>query len=146
MALKASYGNQNLWLPKGFHNEFVSALVRNTEGYTTFSRQVDLWWYALGMGVSIQRRVPIPQRTNLVKIHDGVVLEADPWRITHLELLALAEEGQGSATNPIVVVQIANEYVISGCEVISQALRGRVEKQMFLLDFAQNCLENSFTP
>lgn len=136
MVLKASYGNQNLWLPKGFHKEFVSSLVGNTEGYATFSRQVDLWWYALGIGVGIQRRTTLPHRDALVKFQDGVVLEADPWRLTHLELIVLAEEGQEAAINPVVVVQIANEYAMTGCSILASDLRGVVDSQMRLLDLA----------
>lgn len=132
--VKARYGNQNLWLPKRFHDEFVQDLVRGTDGFSTFSRQVDLWWYALGIGVSIARRTPIPPRDAIVKIHDGVVLETDPWRITHLELLILVEEGQEAACNPVIVVQIANEYVMTGCNILAPILRGLVDRQMFLLD------------
>lgn len=130
---KARYGNQDLWLPKGFHHEFVHDLVRVVDS-PTFSRQVDLWWYALGIGVSVTRRTPLPHRDDIVKIHDGVVLETDPWRITHLELLVLAEEGQEAATNPVAVIQIANEYVMTGCNILAPTLRGLVDKQMFLLD------------
>lgn len=130
---KARYGNQDLWLPKEFHDEFVPDLVRGSGG-STFSRQVDLWWYALGVGVNAKRRTPLPHRDAIVKFHDGVVLETDPWRITHLELLVLAEEGQEAAADPVVVVQIANEYVMTGCNILAPILRGLVEKQMFLLN------------
>lgn len=130
--LKARYGNQDLWLPRRFHQEFVQDLVRGADN-PTFSRQVDLWWYALGIGVSVMRRTPLPHRDDIVKIHDGVVLETDPWRITHLELMILAEEGQEVATNPVDVIQIANEYVMTGCSILAPILRGLVDKQMFLL-------------
>lgn len=132
--VKARYGNQDLYLPRGFHDEFVHDLVRGTDGLS-FSRQVDIWWYALGMGARFTRRTPLPHRDAIVKFHDGVVLETDPWRITHLELLVLAEEGQEAATDPVVVVQIANEYVMTGCNILAPILRGLVDKQMFLLNY-----------
>ena len=48
-------------------------------------------------------------------------------RLTHLELLALAEEGQTAATNAASVVQIANEYAITGCATLTESLRGVVD-------------------
>ena len=128
------YGNQDLWLPKRFHTEFVESLVNRSNVRTAFQRQVDLWWYALGVGVIEGRRTQLPKRDQLVKFNDGAILESDPWRITHLELLALAEEGSVAATNPSVVVQIANEYAITGCGALTDSLRGVVDTQSHLIN------------
>ena len=133
MSNEPRYGNQDLWLPKGFHTEFVESLVNRSNVRTAFPRQVDLWWYALGIGVVEGHRTPLPERDQLVKFNDGGILESDPWRITHLELLALAEEGQTAAANASTVVQIANEYAITGCSVLTDSLRGVVDTQSHLI-------------
>lgn len=127
------YGNQDLWLPKGFHAEFKDRLVDRGKERVPFPRQVDLWWYALGLGVREGRRTDLPEREQLVKFNDAGILESDPWRITHLELLALSEGGQEKAANPSDVIQIANEFALAGCAMISEDLRGTVDPQMHLL-------------
>ena len=133
MSNEPRYGNQDLWLPKSFHAEFVEHLVDRSEVRAAFPRQVDLWWYALGIGVIEGHRTPLPERDQLVKFNDGGILESDPWRTTHLEMLALAEEGQTAATNASTVVQIANEYAITGCSALTDSLRGVVDPQSHLL-------------
>ncbi|MCY3805584.1 MAG: hypothetical protein OXG55_16705 [bacterium] len=132
------YGNQDLWLPKSFHTEFQKRLVDRSNVRAAFPRQVDLWWYALGIGVVEGQRTPLPDRDRLVKFNDGGILESDPWRTTHLELLALAEEGQTAATNASTVVQIANEYAITGCSVLTDSLRGVIDTQNHLIGLIQN--------
>ncbi len=129
MSNEPRYGNQDLWLPKSFHSEFRDRLVDRSAVRTAFPRQVDLWWYALGIGAVEGRRTPLPEREQLVKFNDGGILESDPWRITHLELLALAEEGPTAATNAATDVQIANEYAITGCATLTESLRGVVDTQ-----------------
>ena len=133
MSNEPRYGNQDLWLPKNFHAEFRERLVDRSDARTAFPRQVDLWWYTLGIGVVEGHRTPLPERDQLVKFNDGGILESDPWRITHLELLALAEEGQTAATNASTAVQIANEYAITGCRVLTDSLRGVIDTQTHLI-------------
>ena len=128
------YVNQDLWLPKRFHAEFRESLVGQSEMDKAFPRQVDLWWYALGTGVAEGHRTNLPGHDELVKFNDGGILEADPWRITHLELLVLAEEGQAAATNPARVVRIANEYAFTGCTMLAESLRGVVDRQTHLIN------------
>ena len=127
------YVNQDLWLPKRFHAEFRESLVGQSEIDKAFPRQVDLWWYALGTGVAEGHRTNLPGHDELVKFNDGGILEADPWRITHLELLVLAEEGQAAATNPARVVRIANEYAFTGCTMLAESLRSVVDRQICLI-------------
>ena len=132
------YANQDLWLSKRFHAEFRESLVGQSEADKAFLRQVDLWWYALGTGVTEGHRMDLPGNDELVKFHDGSILEADPWRITHLELLVLAEEGQAAATNPARVVRIANEYAFTGCTMLAESLRGVVDRQIHLINMITN--------
>ena len=132
------YANQDLWLPKRFQAEFRESLVGQSEVDKAFPRQVDLWWYALGTGVAEGHRMNLPENDELVKFNDGGILEADPWRIAHLELLVLAEEGQVAATNPARVVRIANEYVFTGCTALTEGLRGVVDRQIHLIHMITN--------
>lgn len=132
------YGNQDLWLPKSFHAEFVESVdhvVHKSNARAAFPRQVDLWWYALGVGVAEGRRTPLPARDQLVKFNDGGILEADPWRITHLELLALVEQGHLAATNTATVVRMGNEYALTGCAILTERLRGVIDAQNHLIHF-----------
>lgn len=136
MTVTPRYGNQDLFLLKSFHREFKDSLVDQSE-YAPFPRQIDLWWYMLGIGVNAeQQRVSLPGREHLVKFNDGGILEADPWRIAHLELLVLTEEGQSAASNPVRVVQIANEYAMTGCEMLVGGLRDTTEHQHYLIAYA----------
>ena len=133
MSSEPRYGNQDLWLPKSFHTEFKERLVDRSDARTAFPRQVDLWWYAVAIGVVEGRRTQLPERGQLIKFNDGGILESDPWRITHLELLALVEEGQKSAANASTVVHIANEYAVTGCSVLTDSLRGVIDTQTHLI-------------
>ena len=69
MTTDARYRDQDLWMPIGFHKEFVETniLVSRGEPGAPFARQVDLWWYALSVGVGMRERTPLPARTQLVK-------------------------------------------------------------------------------
>ncbi len=62
------------------------------------------------------QRIPFPSDVQRVKFIDGSILSSDPWRITHLELLALSKEGDQVLTQPRTVVGIAMEYANFGLE------------------------------
>ena len=127
------YGNQDLFLPKDFHTAFRARLVSQSDERAPFNRQVDLWWYALGLGVRQGVRTPLPDRDALVKFNDGGILESDPWRITHLELLVMGEQSEDEASNPGIVIQTANEYAMTGCNTLAEELRGVIDPQLSLL-------------
>ena len=133
MTTEPRYGNQDLFLPRNFHKAFRDRLVSQSDERVPFDRQVDLWWYALGIGVSQGRRTPLPSRDDLVKFNDGGILESDPWRITHLELLVLAEHGESEASSAVAVIQTANEYALTGAKVLEHELRGTIDPQLKLL-------------
>ena len=141
MTSRTRYGNQDLWLPKSFHAEFVESVghvVHRSDTRAAFPRQVDLWWYALGIGVAEGRRTPLPERPQLVRFNYGEILGADPWRITHLELIALVEEGEGAATDPATVIRIGNEYAVTGCGILTEDLRGILDAQNQLINLAMS--------
>ena len=101
-------GNQFAGLLRHFGRKMaaVRTLIRSP-----FSRSVDLWWAALCLGI----REGIKSTPS--SWHDfvtGAVLNQDPWRIRHLELIALAEEGPKVLEEPGKVIDIANEYAATG--------------------------------
>jgi len=96
----------------------------------------------MGFGVVEGYRTPLPEREQLVKFNDGGILESDPWRIIHLELLALADAGTAAVTNVSIVVQIANEYAITGCLILTDSLRGVVETQLHLISLISEYAES----
>ena len=93
---------------KKFH-EIISPHVSHGKG--PFRRWIDAWWLGLCIGHHQDQRLPLPERSHCTKFNDGGILSSDPWRITHLELLVLAEEG---------------EEVLSGtgaCDPVSKRIR-----------------------
>jgi len=80
-----------------------------------FDRYVDFWWAAIGVGVSEGR---MSSTEDAEKFVTGVVLSQDPWRITHLELLAIAHTGSPDVIGkPGEVIEIANGYAATGVDV-----------------------------
>ena len=133
LAAEPRYGTQDLFLPKDFHTEIRPKLVSPSDDHVPFNRQVDLWWYALTVGVKLGRKTAVPRRDEIVKFNDAGILESDPWRITQLELLVMSEQGEDAASNPSTVIQTGNEYAFTGCRVLGAELRGKVDPQLHLL-------------
>jgi len=128
----------DLWIPEGFHTEFVRSgtlVKRGDDPYIPFNRQIDLWWYAFGVGVRIGEKTPLPDRSKLVRFNEAGILESDPWRITHLELLALAEHDEEISADPTEVLQIAHEYAMTGFNILTQELRGVTDFQLHLMGY-----------
>ncbi len=100
-------------MPLDFHGDIREKLVGTKEN-KVFSRQIDLWWYAFNVGAELGIRTPLPDQSHRIRFNDGGILQRDPWRITHLELFVLAEEGENVAVDPQKVVEIANEYANTG--------------------------------
>ena len=138
MTAEASYRYQNLWIPSIFRAEFVASsdvLVDRTNVRAAFPRQVDLWWYALCLGVNegLRTEMPSPQRPALTNFGEADILESDPWRITHLELLVLGKQGVVAASNPATVIATANEYALTGFRLLERELRGQSDLQVHLI-------------
>ncbi len=53
---------------------------------------------------------------------DGSIFNSDPWRVTHLELLALSKEGDDVLAEPRRVVGLAMEYANFGLEWLGESL------------------------
>ena len=142
MTTESSYRYQNLWIPSTFRAEFVASndsLVSGTNPRAPFARQVDLWWHAIELGVMAGEKTPLPtpQRPALSNFSEADILQSDPWRITHLELLVLGEQGVDAACNPATVVLTANEYALTGFRLLAKELRGQSDLQVHLFSLVQ---------
>ena len=140
-ALSNPYANQDLFWQKEFRENYVKALQGRGDVRKPFQRQIDLWWCALCLGVKLGRRTPLGPKDRLVKFNDGRILSSDPWRITHLELLALAELGEEGLDNPSDTIQMAGEYAATGASVIEEICAGAAEPTLTLLTRLPDYLE-----
>ena len=105
-----------------------------------FNRYVDLWWAALCLGVREGRRSVPPNWHDFVT---GAVLNQDPWRIRHLELIGLAEEGPGVLEDPGKVIGIANEYAATGMVTLIDTMTGKPEPIWDLTSLLRSLVEES---
>ncbi len=126
------YATVDLFLPADIHQRIDSFVSRSDADPRPFARQVDVWWAAIGIGVRAGSRTPMPE--NRTKFHSGVVLNSDPWRITHLELLALAVEGETALESPPQVIRIASEFANTGLPWIVEALLGEAEPTLTFMN------------
>ena len=136
MTSAPTYRDLDLWIPSYFHREFVDSTIlvsRSDDPRVPFGRQIDLWWYALCIGVVARQRTSLPSRDQMVRFNDGGILATVPWRITHLELMVLGEQGEEAAAHPPTVVQTANEYAFTGFGILAQELRGVIDPQTHLM-------------
>ena len=142
MTTESSYRYQNLWIPSTFRAEFVGSndsLVSVTNPRAPFGRVVDLWWHAIELGVIAGERtsLPTPPRPTLVNFSEADILQSDPWRVTHLELLVLGEQGVDAACNPATVILTANEYAMTGFRLLAEELRGQSDLQVHLFSLVE---------
>ena len=138
----SSYRYQNLWIPRSFSADFVvqnENLVSPTNPQAAFARQVDLWWHAMGLGINVGERtsLPTPIRPAMVNFAEADILSSDPWRITHLELLVLGEQGVEAACNPATVIGTANEYAMTGFRLLAEELRAQSDLQIHLFSLIE---------
>ena len=130
-AVANPYSNQDLFIAAEV-SERMGDLVSRSErdGGRPFARQVDAWWIAIGIGLHLGQRTPLPEKT--VKFNDGAILATDPWRIAHLELLALSQEGEAILESPAQVIKIASEYANTGFGWLIEKLLGEAEPTLTL--------------
>ena len=140
----SEYRYQNLWIPSGFRADFVvqnDNLVSQTNPRAAFARQVDLWWHAMTLGVNAGERTPLPSpiRPGMVNFSEADILtgQSDHWRITHLELLVLGEQGVDAACNPATVISTANEYALTGFRLLAEELRAQSDLQIHLFSLIE---------
>ncbi len=121
------YAAQDLFVPAKWHDSYQrytnlsKSEGRDLDG-VPFPRMIDMWWAALGLGLREGRRSTLGK--DPVKFADGAILGSDPWRITHLGLLALAEEGEASVHRPAEVIRVACEFAATGSELLIEVMAG----------------------
>ncbi len=125
------YVNQDLNIAKSHHDRLGAFVSRSGPANKPFSRYVDAWWAAMAIGVRLGRRTPLPPEVK--KFNDGRVLSSDPWRITHLELLALAKSGPEALDRPADVIRAASEYANTGFPYLLEQLIGQNEPTLNLM-------------
>ena len=125
------YANYDLHIATQYHERLDSFVSHSGKEKKLFSRWVDAWWLALTIGVRVGRRSPLPP--NVTKFYDGRILSSDPWRITHLELLALAENGPEALDDPRDVIRMASEYANTGFPDLLDHVVGQNEPTLHLI-------------
>jgi hypothetical protein len=126
------YAGQDLFIAADVSLRIGDFVSRSDKDGKPFARQVDAWWLAICLGVHMGQRSKLPDKT--VKFNDGAILSTDPWRITHLELLALAEEGEFVLDKPVQVIRIASEYANAGFPWLIEQLLGEAEPILTLMN------------
>ena len=139
--LSNPYANQELSWPEQFYHNYVKSLQGRGDSSKPFQRQIDLWWCALCLGVRIGHRTRLGPKGKLVKFNDAGILSSDPWRITHLKLLALAEFGEEGLDNPSATIQMAAEYATTGASALEEICAGAAEPTLTLLTRLPDYLE-----
>jgi hypothetical protein len=132
-AIANPYVNSELKIPKQYFEDVkkYTSRFKSEDGTTKdidrspFDRYVDLWWAAIGVGVCEGR---VSSTEDSEKFVTGVVLSQDPWRITHLELLAIAHTGSPDVVGrPGEVIEIANGFAATGVPLLVEILLKKSE-------------------
>src|SRR5688500_14920196 len=105
------YSSVDLFMPQDTHTIIKEF---HGPGDRPFPRLIDAWWLGLCIGVHEGEREPFASGDARVKFMAGDILSSDPWRVTHLELLALSLDGPELLQNPSKVIQLAMEYANYG--------------------------------
>jgi hypothetical protein len=125
------YASQDLYVSSDVSERMSDFVARSDkEAAKPFARQVDAWWLAMGIGVRIGHRTPLPEKT--VKFNDGGILSSDPWRITQLELLAISQMGIEAIESPAGVIRMASEFANTGFEWLFDKVLGVAEPTLAL--------------
>ena len=137
------YAGHDLYLPRAWHESYQRyTRPERSEGRdldsAPFPRMVDMWWAALGIGVRQEQRSPMGD--DPVKFETGSILNSDPWRITHLGLVAIAVEGDEVLDRPGEVIRIANEYAATGSEYLVTTMAGHAKPMKPLLAWLRDFL------
>lgn len=124
------YAAQDLFVPKDWHDSYqrytIQARAETKDlDATPFPRMIDMWWTALCVGLREGRRSPLGEKPT--KFADGAILNSDPWRVTHLGLIAVGEQGSEVLDRPAEVIRIACEYAATGSEWLVNVMVGHAK-------------------
>lgn len=123
------YANVDIYMPEDIHGTILQFVGNGRP----FPRQIDAWWLGLCLGVRAGQRRPIP-REKSVKFITGVILGSNAWRITQLELIAVAEEGEEILRQASSVIRLASEYANFGLEWVKEHCLGATDPILNLLN------------
>lgn len=138
------YVNLELKIPNQYSEDFkkYTSRFKSEDGSakdidrSPFDRYVDFWWAAIGVGVCEGR---VSNTDDSEKFVTGVVLSQDPWRITHLELLAIAHTGSADVIGrPGEVIEIANGYAATGVPILVEMLLKKLEPIWDISNYLKN--------
>jgi hypothetical protein len=132
MVIANPYASQDLFIPREVHERVGDFVGRGSNDGKPFPRFIDAWWLAIGLGVQFGERRPTPD--DRIKFNDGSILSSDPWRITQLELLAVAEAGADAVHSPPTVIRIASEYANGGFPWLLDQMTGQAEPALALMN------------
>jgi hypothetical protein len=130
MAALTSYSSVDLFMSRGIHDRVSSVQGSNLD--LPFRRQIDFWWAGFLLGVN--SRATSPFEGDTVKFQDGSIFSSDPWRIVHLELAALAIDGQEALQNSSRVIAIAQSHANAGMRQILESLAGEARPVLTLIN------------
>jgi hypothetical protein len=125
------YAAADLYMPDDLHR----VIREHTGASNPFPRLIDAWWIGLSLGVRHGQTRPLPGADNRVKFMDGAILSSDPWRIIHLELIAIGLRGEEVLANPREIVQLASAHANYGLKLLADALIGQNEPTLALMNF-----------
>ena len=129
-ALISGLQNQNLRVPKIHYENVRRFTMTGSESgknrdEVPFDRYVDVWWNALCIGVQEGRRTQVDPQDWHTFVRAGEVLPTNPWRLFHLQLLAVGETGSTDIlTKPGELIGIANEFAATGLPLILNEVLG----------------------
>lgn len=103
---------------------------------TPFRRYVDLWWAALCVGLQEGYPTDLPTANDWHRFNDGVVLSTDPWRIIHLQLIAIGlKKDVAILDDPNGIIQMANAYAATGLPLLLDEMSHSTEPIMVASEF-----------
>jgi hypothetical protein len=126
------YAGVDLFMPNSVHIHRDSFVERSESENRPFRRQIDFWWAGLVVGVRMGEESQPLGDSGQTKFGTGVIFNSDPWRITQLELLALAESGAEIFSSPGRVVAIAQAYANIGMQWLIDTLLGEADATLSL--------------
>lgn len=95
-----------------------------------FRRYVDLWWAGMCVGVGLGQPTKV---ADWHKFNVGTVFVDDPWRILHLQSIAIAHFGNAQAVRePTSIINLANEFAATGLPLIIGAVRSPEAEPIWL--------------
>lgn len=149
----------------GVYNPFLNNSLRfperhwaDVQKYTTtgvsnpdpdrrpFRRYIDIWWAGMCIGILEEQLTKVPVN-DWHTFSPGSILSSDPWRIIHLQLVAVGLTGSRIILNdPGEIVQMANEYAATGIPLLFERMNETAEPIMGVSEFLRGrCVSSRAT-